>query len=204
MDRAGLALYGNAMKPRLLALAALSLLMLSTVQADDGACMPPRGEVQIWVLPKPIVLNYWIWPEVPRPDIVERAFAAWNSPAIRFNKLAGWPDSYGVGGNLHIVVAWDENIPAGRAITYSGWPSAIVLRPSGVYPENEIDYGSVLAHEVGHVIGLGHSTCQNSVMYPFYSSLQWERVNPMDAHARDLMYPWPNRVFLPHVPHSPA
>jgi hypothetical protein len=53
---------------------------------------------------------------------------------------------------------------------------------------NEIYLNSVLAHEVGHVIGLGHSGTSSALMYPSVSYCSNKAVATDDINGRNALY----------------
>jgi len=53
---------------------------------------------------------------------------------------------------------------------------------------NEIYLNSVLAHEVGHVIGLGHSGTSSALMYPSVSYCSNKQVATDDINGRNALY----------------
>jgi hypothetical protein len=65
----------------------------------------------------------------------------------------------------------------------------------------------VALHEIGHSLGLDHSTVETAVMWPFYSSLYWSRLQLDDIHGIHSMYGWrePRWRFIdpPNDPSDP-
>jgi len=53
---------------------------------------------------------------------------------------------------------------------------------------NEIYLESVLAHEVGHVIGLAHSNTSSALMYPTVSYCSNKAVGSDDINGRNALY----------------
>ena len=108
---------------------------------------------------------------------IEVALGAWESVAdIRFVEVAdstavdirfGWRDIDGEGGVLgqttvpsagplsSVIVALDES---------ENWFFG------GVSPANQIDFSTVTTHEVGHAIGIAHSSSSQAIMNAVYSS----------------------------------
>ena len=55
-------------------------------------------------------------------------------------------------------------------------------------PLNQIDLSTVVLHEIGHSLGLGHSSVLEAVMYPFYPG-QRRELHPDDIAGIQSLYP---------------
>ncbi|MDB5301421.1 MAG: metalloendoproteinase, partial [Phycisphaerales bacterium] len=58
----------------------------------------------------------------------------------------------------------------GHITIINGWNYYLSGDPSGVVGSGQYDFQTVVTHELGHSLGLGHSTDTNSVMYPALST----------------------------------
>ena len=54
-------------------------------------------------------------------------------------------------------------------------------------PAGRIDLASVILHEIGHSLGLGHSAVQDAVMYPFYAG-ERRQLHPDDIQGIQALY----------------
>jgi hypothetical protein len=78
-----------------------------------------------------------------------------------------------IGGASNGVLGVTEM--AGQEVTIiTGWNYYFGSDPTGV-AAGQYDFQSVVSHELGHSIGLGHSTDSNSVMYPYLDTQQVHR-----------------------------
>ena len=82
----------------------------------------------------------------------------------------GAPFPQGLNGKNDIIWAPLDGMAIGRAC-WSGQDEADIVLDSGWAGfVNEGATMTVVAHEVGHAVGIGHSTVVGTVMYPSYSS----------------------------------
>ncbi|MDB5305358.1 MAG: Cadherin proteinputative collagen-binding protein, partial [Phycisphaerales bacterium] len=58
----------------------------------------------------------------------------------------------------------------GHITIINGWNYYLSGDPSGIVGSGQYDFQTVVTHELGHSLGLGHSTDTNSVMYPALST----------------------------------
>lgn len=119
---------------------------------------------------------------------IDTAFAAWSAVAnIQFQKVAdsntngGASNSFGdIRIGAHFI---DFSADIGPTLAHAFFPPFTVFpnpiagdlhfdvdESWGCTPFSQIDIGIVALHEIGHSIGLGHETLDNSaVMYPIYN-----------------------------------
>ena len=94
-----------------------------------------------------------------------------NSPAKHLCGGAnGAPMAYGLNGQNDIIWAPLDGLAIGRAC-WSGQDEADIVLDSGWAGfANDGATMTVTAHEVGHAVGLGHSSVSGAVMWPSYST----------------------------------
>jgi hypothetical protein len=96
-------------------------------------------------------------------DLVEATGAERSAASVRL-EIAGTTD---FGGTAAGVLGLTEN---GDAITIvSGWDWYMGADPSAIGP-GQYDFETVVAHELGHALGLGEGSDPASVMYPYLAS----------------------------------
>jgi len=89
--------------------------------------------------------------------------------------------SSGTCGSLTVVELTDSDIAFNTSYAYT-----TVGETDGCSGEFYLE--SVLSHEVGHVIGLGHSNTSSALMYPSISSCNNKAIGTDDTNGRNALY----------------
>ena len=114
-------------------------------------------------------------------QIIERAMAEWSKAAqITFVPA----DLVHAARNLNVLFAagaHGDDYPfdgPGKVLAHTFYPSPVVAEPlagdvhldadEAWHQGTDIDLFSVVLHELGHSLGLGHADSPNAVMYPYY------------------------------------
>jgi hypothetical protein len=113
----------------------------------------------------------------------QQAFSIWSAaaPALVANFTTQGS------GDISVSVG---DLPPGKAGSTSGG-SSITLTPKTVKGPNLV---AVLAHELGHALGLGHATTKGSIMYPFDAGVL--RLTDDDTSAIRARYGWSNQRLV--------
>jgi hypothetical protein len=107
-----------------------------------------------------------------------------NSRGVTIEEIQG-DDSVAADVHLHlsttsVIGGMDQGVLGvtqqglGEITIISGWNYYYGSDPAGV-GNSQYDFETVVAHELGHSLGLGHSTDTNSVMYPYLGTGQARR-----------------------------
>ena len=131
----------------------------------------------------------------------ERAFATWSDAcSIRFTRVDKKGDirivcGAGAHGDLFPFDGLGKEL---AHAFYPDWPdklrgdvhvdAAEDWSVAEVTPSGHFDLESVVLHEIGHAIGLAHSTVPESVMFPNYSGVV-RRLGAKDALTANALYP---------------
>jgi hypothetical protein len=134
---------------------------------DDRRASP----VRVWLAPGD-TLSGW---QPSFGDVVRSAFAAWERVVlpVRF----AFTD---VPQDADVHVTWTERLPEARAgvahwmTGADGWFARVALvlatRVSDGTPADEASVYRIALHEIGHLLGLGHSTAPRDVMAPWVTA----------------------------------
>ncbi|HKQ74079.1 MAG TPA: RICIN domain-containing protein [Blastocatellia bacterium] len=145
---------------------------------------------------------------------IRRAFATWSAAVqISFREV-------GTGDNPNIMIAWtqancgDANM-AGGVLAHADYPPGCgffgnaLPRPLHFDDQehawcigavaNQFDVETIALHEIGHLLGLAHSSVAGAVMFPTVSANSTNRVLSPDDHEGILhLYPIRGPVFARH------
>ena len=181
------------------------------------SCTPPKSELMAEYIQNvgkgwgvgtasPITLTYSVQRFTPKLgreqtlEVLQRAFSAWSK---HVDIVFTYTESTNAARNLNVLFA---SGPHGDPYRFDGprktlahtfYPADVNAEPiagdlhfdedenwgNGVDPE----FYSVVLHELGHALGLGHSDRPNAVMYPYYRKL--DSLMPEDIAAIRRMYP---------------
>jgi hypothetical protein len=149
-------------------------------------------------------------------DVVQRALSQWAAHAqIRF--------TYGPASasrNINFVFAsgaHEDSYPfdgRGRVLAHTFYPSDVTPEPlaGDIHIDEDEpwstkidpDLYSVILHEVGHSLGLGHSDRPGAVMYPYYRRLSDLQADDIAALQRLYAAPMAHAAAIPVAPVTPA
>lgn len=166
------------MRPLLLA-AVLTLAMLPGSGQAEGECQPPRYGWKWQSMP----IQYSVIGEVDRDDVA-RAVHMWQTVALRFEES---PTS------ANEIRSGVVDIQVARAIWVASADQIYRFSVTVDVPRiPKADRPMIIAHELGHIIGFGHTTCGGGIMTEFPGAT----LSMGDRQARDLLYPV-HRTYLP-------
>jgi predicted Zn-dependent protease len=78
----------------------------------------------------------------------------------------------------------------GNVLAHSYYPDSVLKGVINLDFEEDWYYNflySVLLHEIGHTFGIGHSSVQKAVMYPYYSG-EFKKLDEDDCNAAGSLY----------------
>jgi hypothetical protein len=96
----------------------------------------------------------------------------------------------GLNGNVIAGAAFGQRLDPSGALNYGGL--ALNVDPTGVSNISNLDEGTaiaVIAHELGHVLGIGHSTDTKALMYYDGSKRKSATLHQDDVDALVYLYP---------------
>lgn len=145
--------------------------------------------IRVWVQPRSTIAGFW--PEFR--DRAADAFRAWGSAGVplRFTFVADSADA-------EVHLNW-VNTLNGRAagVTYwardqnwwiTGADIQIALRSASGTAYDQVEIRTIVQHEVGHVIGLDHSSNRDNLMAPAVHVMQ---LSAEDLRTAALIYKLP-------------
>ncbi len=157
----------------------------------------PNRPVTVWVQPASTVADW----SGEYPGSVRDAFAAWSVPEVpvRFEFVT---DSVGA----EVRVRWvDHFTDAAAGRTYwnrdqhwwiFGADIEIALHAVSGARYDAVAVRAIALHEVGHLIGLDHTSVETSVMFP---RVRVTTLAPIDLRTAELLYQLPVGAVVPNA-----
>ncbi len=162
----------------------------------------PSRDLEGELLPE-LALAVRAWPEVPctrfRAAVgAPRALApADDGVSVVWFEERAWPAELSPGVLAQTVVHTDAQ---GHVYDADIWVNAVDHRFSLNARPGTVDVRGVLVHELGHLLGLGHSADPVATMFPTTAGLRWRSLERDDVDGVCALYPGAGAARCPTSP----